>query len=82
MKELFVMIIVVISISCATVPGRKIVYVEKTPKQNLIDVGKVLLGAAVIIGGYSVIMKKFGKEMAEAIENKPPPPIPVVTITW
>ncbi len=82
MKKLFTMIAIVISIGCATVPGRKIVYVEKTPKQNLIDVGKVLLGAAIIVGGYAIIMKKQSKEIKEAIENQPPPPIPVVTITW
>ena len=82
MKKAFTVIIIVILMGCATVPGRKVVYVEKTPKQNLIDVGKVLLGAAIIVGGYAIIMKKQSKEIKEAIENQPPPPIPVVTITW
>ena len=82
MKKLFTMITIIMLISCATVPGRKVVYVEKTPKQNLIDVGKVLLGAAVIVGGYAILMKKMSKEIKESIENQPPPPIPVVTITW
>ena len=82
MKRVFTVIIIVVLMGCATVPGRKVVYVEKTPKQNLIDVGKVLLGAAVIVGGYAIIMKKLGKEMTEAIENQPPPPIPVVKIIW
>ena len=82
MKRIIIGIIITGFFGCATVSGRKIVYVEKTPRQNLIDVGKVLLGAAVIVGGYAIVMKKLGKEMRDAIENQPPPPIPVVTITW
>ena len=82
MKRVFTVIIIVMLMSCATVPNRKVVYVQKTTKQNLIDFGMVLVGAGIIVGGNAIIMKKFGKEMADVMENQPPPPMPVVTITW
>ena len=51
MKRVFTVIIIVMLMGCATVPGRKVVYVQKTPKQNLIDFGMVLIGAGIIVGG-------------------------------
>jgi len=59
MKKLSMLIILVVLItSCATMPNRKVVYIEKTFKQNMIDIGKVILGASIIVGGYAIIQKK------------------------
>ena len=82
MKRIFAMIIIVMLMGCATIPNRKVVYVQKTTKQNLIDFGMVLVGAGIIVGGYAIIMKKQSEAIKEAIANQPPLPIPVVTITW
>ena len=83
MKKLSMLIILVVLItSCATMPNRKVVYIEKTFKQNMIDIGKVILGASIIVGGYAIIQKKSMEKMGEAIRNMKDDPIPIPAITF
>ena len=49
---------------------RKIVYVEKTFKQNMWDLGRTVLGAAITGIFFSVAFDKQGEELEKAFGGK------------
>ena len=88
MKKIAIITLLVLLTGCAggryTRPARDksdVVYVEKTLRQNLIDLGITLLGAGVIVWGNAEIADRQSNEFRDGMPTMPAPiinvPIPI-----